>query len=246
MATANPAMSEAVWQRAGAAETPTRVMTIQGTALKTALLTLILLATATFAWTKAAAGSQLSYGLLLGGGIGGFIVAMVTIFAPKVSPFTGPIYAALQGLLLGSISVAFETVYPGIVIQAVGLSVGVLAVMLFLYGTRIIRVTRKLAIGIIAATGAIFLVYLVDIVISFFGRRVPFVHEGGAWGIGFSVLVVGIAAFNLLLDFDFIEKGVQQQAPRFMEWYGGFSLMVTLIWMYLEILRLLAKIRGNR
>jgi uncharacterized YccA/Bax inhibitor family protein len=183
---------------------------------------------------------------LIAGGIGGFITALITIFIPKVSPFTAPIYAALEGLVLGAISALFEAMYSGIVIQAVGLTVGVLAVMLFLYGTRIVKVTAKFRIGVIVATGAICLVYLVDIVLSFFSVRMPFIHESGPVGIVFSLVVVVIAAPNLILDFDFIEQGVRQQAPKYMEWYGGFSLLVTLVWLYREILGLLAKIRGSR
>jgi uncharacterized YccA/Bax inhibitor family protein len=247
MATANPAMSESVYLRSGRADTYGTVMTLPGTALKTALLVVILLATGAYAWTQAFTGSpQLTYGLMIGGGLGGLIVALVTIFVPRVSPFTAPLYAALQGLVLGAISAVFETMYKGIVTQAVGLTVGVLAMMLFLYGTRIIRATEKFKIGVIAATGAICLVYVVDIILSFFGTRVPFIHETGMAGIAFSVIVVIIAALNLILDFDFIEKGIQYQAPKYMEWYGGFSLLVTLVWMYLEILRLLAKMRGGR
>jgi uncharacterized YccA/Bax inhibitor family protein len=180
------------------------------------------------------------------GAIGGFVTALVTIFAPRLSPVTAPVYAALEGLLLGAISAVFEAQYPGLVIQAVGLSVGVLAVMLFVYGTGLIRATEKFTIGVVAATGAVCLVYLADVVVSWFGTRIPFIHEAGLVGVGFSLAVVVIAALNLILDFDFIERGVQQQAPKYMEWYGGFSLLVTLIWMYLEMLRLLAKLRGGR
>jgi uncharacterized YccA/Bax inhibitor family protein len=246
MATANPAMNEAVYRRAGRADTLTTRMTLQGAVVKTALLVVILLVAAAYTWSQAIAGStSVTYGLLIAGSIGGFITALVTIFVPKVSPATAPIYAALEGLVLGAISAVFETLYPGIVIQAVGLSIGVLAVMLFVYGTGIIRATEKFKIGVVAATGAICLVYLVDIVISWFGTRLPFIHEAGPVGIGFSLVVVVIAALNLILDFDFIEQGVRLRAPKYMEWYGGFSLLVTLVWMYLEILRLLAKLRGG-
>ena len=246
MATANPAMNEAVYRRIGPTAFPAQAMTIQGTVLKTAILVVILLATAAYTWSQAVAGATaVAYGLLIAGSIGGFIVALVTIFNPKASPFTAPLYAALEGLVLGAISAVFETIYPGIVIQTLGLSIGVLVVMLFLYGTGIIRATEKFKIGVIAATGAICLVYLVSMVVSLFGSRVPFIHESGPIGIGFSLVVVVIAALNLILDFDFIEQGVNQQAPKYMEWYGGFSLLVTLIWMYLEILRLLAKLKGN-
>jgi uncharacterized YccA/Bax inhibitor family protein len=246
MATGNPAMSEAVYRRVGHVGFSTDAMTVQGTVLKTAILVMILLATGAFSWAQAVGeATTLAYGLLIAGSIGGFIVALVTIFNPKISPFTSPIYAALEGLVLGAISAVFETIYPGIVIQAVGLSIGVLAIMLFLYGTGIIRATEKFKIGVIAATGAICLVYLVSFVVSLFGSHIPYIHDSGPVGIGFSLVVVVIAALNLILDFDFIEQGVRQQAPKYMEWYGGFSLLVTLIWMYLEILRLLAKLRGN-
>jgi uncharacterized YccA/Bax inhibitor family protein len=247
MATSNPAMNEAVYLRSGRAETSVNAMTLQGTVGKTAILLLILLVAAGYTWSQAINGSMnVAYGLLLAESIGGFVVALLTIFKPNLSPITAPIYAALEGLLLGAISAVFEANYPGIVIQAVGLCIGVLAVMLFLFGTGVIRATEKFKIGLIAATGAICLVYLVDMIASFFGTHLPFIHESGALGIGFSLVVVVIAALNLILDFDFIERGVQQQAPKYMEWYGGFSLLVTLIWMYLEILRLLAKMRGSR
>jgi uncharacterized YccA/Bax inhibitor family protein len=247
MATANPAMNEAVYQRAGRAESMTGVMTLQGTVLKTAVLVAILLAAAGYTWTQTQAGAvELAYGLLAVGGIGGFIMAMVTIFFPKASPFTAPIYAGLEGLLLGGISVAVNQQFPGIALQALGLTVGVLVIMLFLYGTGIIRATEKVKIGIIAATGAICLVYLATMILGLFGIAIPYIHGSGPIGIGFSVVVVIIAALNLVLDFDFIEQGVARQAPRYMEWYGGFSLLVTLVWMYLEILRLLAKIRSSQ
>jgi uncharacterized YccA/Bax inhibitor family protein len=246
MATANPAMSEAVYRRAGLAAAPAQAMTVRGTALKSAVLVAILLATAAYTWSRAATGSTAAaYGLLVAGALGGFLVALVTVFVPRASPFTAPAYAALEGLVLGTISAVAEAAYPGIVIQAVGLSVGVLAVMLFVYGTGIIRATAKFKIGVVAATGAVCLVYLADIVLSFFGTRLPFIHETGPLGIGFSLVVVVIAALNLILDFDFIEQGARQEAPKFMEWYGGFSLLVTLVWMYLEILRLLAKLRSR-
>jgi uncharacterized YccA/Bax inhibitor family protein len=245
MASANPAMNEAVYQWAGHALEASSVMTLEGTVLKTGGLLFILGVAAVYTWSQAMAGSSLTYGLLMGGALGGFVTAMLTIFMPKVSPFTAPLYAALEGLLLGAISAAFEARYHGIAIKAVGLSVGVLAVMLFVYGTGVIRVTEKFKIGVVAATGAICLVYIVDMVASLFGAHLPYIHESGYIGIGFSLAVVVIAALNLVLDFDFIERGVQLGAPKYMEWYGGFSLLVTLVWMYLEILRLLSKVQGG-
>jgi uncharacterized YccA/Bax inhibitor family protein len=175
--------------------------------------------------------------------IGGFVLAIVTVFKPKIARFTGPLYAAAMGLLMGAISAAFEVQYDGIVLQAISLTVAVFAIMLVLYSTRTIKVTDRLRTTVMVATGAIALVYLVSIVLSFFGTTVPMIHDAGPVGILFSLVVVGIASFNLLLDFDFIERGVAAGAPRYMEWYGAFGLMVTLIWLYLEILRLLAKLR---
>jgi uncharacterized YccA/Bax inhibitor family protein len=249
MATANPAMNEAVYQRAGLADSPGNAMTLQGTVVKTFLLLIILIVPAVYTWSlmlpEATTVPTSVYGLLLVGTIGGCITAFVTIFAPRVAPYTAPLYAALQGLVLGGVSAFFETVYPGIAFEAVSLTIATLVLMLMIYGMGIIRATQRFKIGIVAATGAICLVYLVDLVVSFFGIRLPFIHETGWIGIGFSLFVVVIAALNLVLDFDFIEQGVKQEAPKYMEWYGGFSLLVTLIWLYLEVLRLLAKMRGR-
>jgi uncharacterized YccA/Bax inhibitor family protein len=173
----------------------------------------------------------------------GFGVAILTVFKPAWARITAPLYALIQGVVLGAISHLYELMWDGIVLQAIGLTIGVFAVMLFIYSTRIIRVTNKLRTGIIAATGAIVLVYLVDIVLMLFGADIPFIHEGGTFGILFSLAVVGVAAFNLMLDFDLVEQGVARQWPKHMEWYAGFGLMVTLVWLYLEMLRLLGKLR---
>ena len=181
--------------------------------------------------------------------IGAFIVAIglaiLTIVKPKLARFSGPLYAVAEGLVVGAISKLYEVQYDGIVLQAVGLTIGVFVVMLVLYATGTIKVTEKLRTGIIAATGAVFLVYAVSIVLRLFGSGVPMIHEAGPVGIGFSLLVVGIAAFNLLLDFDFMERGVRMGAPRYMEWYAGFGLILTLVWLYLELLRLLSKLRSR-
>jgi uncharacterized YccA/Bax inhibitor family protein len=244
MPTANPAMNESIYQRAGIADTA-GVMTLDGTVLKTGILTCILVGGAVVNWSPGVSGTPLSTGLLIGGSIGGMILAFLTIFMPRVSPYTAPLYAGLEGLALGGISSVFERSYPGIAIQAVGLTFGVLIVMLGIYATRIIRVTQRFRIGVAAATGGVFLVYVVSWVASLFGAHIGFIDQPSLVGIGFSLVVVGIAALNLILDFDFIEQGVQRQAPKYMEWYGGFSLMVTLVWMYLEILRLLAKSRSR-
>ena len=163
---------------------------------------------------------------------------------------TAPIYAALEGVFLGALSqiieMRFHVRYPGIALQAVGLTAGVTFVMLFIYATGLIRVTDKLRSGIVMATGALCLFYLITMVMSFFGAQMPLVWSASPMGIGFSLLVVGLAAFNLLLDFDFIEKAAEYGAPKYMEWYGAFGLMVTLVWLYLEVLRLLRKLADQR
>jgi uncharacterized YccA/Bax inhibitor family protein len=182
---------------------------------------------------------------LIGAWIVGFVLAMVTIFKPKLARVTGPLYAVAEGLLVGGISHMYDAEYKGIVLQAVGLTIGVFITMLVLYATKAIRVTDKLRTGIIAATGAVMLVYLVDIVLRLAHHSVGFLHSAGPLGIGISLLIVGIAAFNLLLDFDFIDRGVRMGAPRYMEWYAGFGLVVTLVWLYLELLRLLSKLRSR-
>jgi uncharacterized YccA/Bax inhibitor family protein len=172
-----------------------------------------------------------------------FGVAILTVFKPAWARITAPIYALIEGVVLGAISHLYEIRWDGIVLQAVGLTIGVFAVMLFIFSTRIIRVTNRLRTGIIAATGAVFLVYLVNIIMNLFGADLPFIHDGGAFSILFSLAVVGIAAFNLLLDFDMVEQGVARQWPKHMEWYGAFGLLVTLVWLYLEMLRLLGNLR---
>ena len=182
---------------------------------------------------------------IIGAAIAGFVLARVTIFKPKFARVTAPLYAVAQGLFVGAISKLYEVRFDGIVLQAVGLTIGVFVMMLVLYATGTIRVTDKLRKGIFAATGAIMIVYLATIVARLFGADIPMIHDSGPVGIGFSLVVVGIASANLLLDFDFIERGVKMGAPRYMEWYGAFGLMVTLIWLYLELLRLLSKLRSR-
>jgi len=169
----------------------------------------------------------------------------VGIFKPATTPIAAPLYAVFEGLSLGVFSQIMQVRYPGIVINAMLLTFGVLALMLMLYTTRIIRVTDRLARGIFVATAAIALVYFVDIILGMFHVPVPFIHECGMIGIGFSLFVVGVAAFNLLMDFAVIENAVGSGSPRYLEWYCGMALLVTLVWLYLEILRLLAKLRGR-
>ncbi len=217
-------------------------MTINGTVNKTGLALLILIAAASWTWNMGLAG-EVPWGLIMVGGIGGLIVALVTVFKHTWAPYTTPVYAALKGIALGGISSVFELQYPGIVSQAVFLTFGTLGALLFAYRSGIIKATENFKLGVVAATGGIFLVYMLGFILSFFGTSVPLIHSSGTFGILFSLFVVVIAALNLVLDFDFIEEGAERGAPKYMEWYGAFGLLVTLVWLYLEILHLLAKLK---
>lgn len=241
MQTNNPAFSQNFAQNFDYAGTRSGTMTIQGTALKAMVLLAIVMATASFSWVQSEQ-ANMAPGLMIGGLIGGLVFFFITVFKPTAAPITAPLYSACEGLLLGVISRYAELKAPGIAIQAVGLTGAVTFLMLFFYTTGIIKVTGQLVTGIMAATGAIALLYLVSIVMSMFGAHIPFIGGSTPLGIGFSVFVVGLAAFNLLLDFDFIDRGSQAGLSKSMEWYGAFGLMVTLIWLYLEVLRLLQKI----
>jgi uncharacterized YccA/Bax inhibitor family protein len=222
-------------------------MTLTGTVNKTGILLICVVATAAWSWSRFfhAPASDTLFPLVAIGGIGGFIVAMVTIFKKEWSPITAPVYSLLEGLALGGISALFELRYPGIAMQAVGLTFATLFVLLMAYHTGLIRVTEKFKLGVVAATGGIAVFYLVQFVLGFFGVRFAAVNGSGVLGIGFSVVVVIVAALNLVLDFDFIENGVSTSAPKYMEWYGAFGLIVTLVWLYLEILRLLTKLNNR-
>jgi len=182
---------------------------------------------------------------MLGGLIAGTVLAFITIFAERFAGVTAPLYAVCEGLFLAGISLVFESQYPGIAPQAVALTFGVFVVMLGVYRSGLIKVTDKFRMGVVAATGGIALIYLVSIVLGLFGVNMPLIHSSGMFGILFSLFVVGIASLNLVLDFDFIERGAQAGAPKYMEWYGAFGLLVTLVWLYLEILRLLSKLRSR-
>lgn len=243
MTTSNPTLRADTFTRV-AFGGDTDVMTIRGTATKTFLLLALAAMSATFTWTQARSGAGM--GLMMLGVFGGFIVAMVLCFKQTWAPVLAPVYAVLEGLFLGGISAVFAARYGGIVFQAVAMTFGTLFALLAAYQSGYIRATEKFKLGVIAATGGIAVVYLVSMVLGFFGVQIPGIFGSGAVGIGFSVVVVVIAALNLVLDFDLIERGAQAGAPKYMEWYGAFSLMVTLVWLYLEILRLLAKLKDNR
>lgn len=245
MRTANPALNGGTFEgfETVAAD---NAMTLQGTVTKTGVLLLGVVLTAGFTWTMFyQQGAQAVYPWIIGGAIGGLVVALITTFKKEVAPYTAPIYALLEGLFLGGVSALFEQAYPGIVPQAVGLTFGTLGALLLVYTSRIIKPTQNFRLGLAAATGGIFLLYLTSFVMGMFGVHIPFIHQSGWIGIAFSLFVVIIAALNLVLDFDFIESGVEGGAPRYMEWYAAFGLLVTLVWLYLEILRLLAKLRAK-
>jgi uncharacterized YccA/Bax inhibitor family protein len=249
--TSNPALGSKTFQDAatrygGAIDVANR-MTLNGTVNRTGILLICAFATAAYTWRAFMQTHDPAdvTGLLMVGVFGGFITAMVTIFKQSWAPITAPIYALLEGLFLGGLSAFFELRYPGIAIQAVGLTFGTLLTMLVLYSSGLIKVTNKLRIGIIAATGGIALFYLGEMILSFFHIQFVTINGSGPIGIAFSLFVCTIAALNLVLDFDFIEQGVNAGAPKFMEWYGAFGIMVTLVWLYLEILRLLSKLRSR-
>jgi uncharacterized YccA/Bax inhibitor family protein len=245
MRTSNPALNDQAFRGAGVAIG--EPMTLQGTVNKTGVLLLCVIATAAWTWNifMHSHSQESAMSLAMVGGIGGFIVALVTIFKKTWAPVTAPIYALLEGLVLGGISAMFELHYPGIAIQAVSLTFGTLAVLLLVYRSGLIPVTQNFKLGVVAATGGIALFYFVTIILGFFGVHFTTINGSGPIGIGFSVFVVIIAALNLVLDFDFIENAVGAGAPKYMEWYAAFGLMVTLIWLYFEILRLLSKLRSR-
>ncbi len=246
----NPALKESTFLDLGSGAIvrgSDDVMTMNGTVHKTGLMLLLCVLTAAFAWSQVStpAGIVGAGPYLWGGLIGGLVLALVTIFKKEWSPISAPLYALVEGFFLGAISAQFNYMYDGIVLQAVLLTFGTLFAMLFAYRSGLIKATEKFKMGVAAATGGIFLVYLASMVLGFFGVQIPLIHESGIVGIGFSLFVVVIAALNLVMDFDFIETGVEKGAPKYMEWYGAFGLIVTLVWLYVEFLRLLSKLQSR-
>jgi uncharacterized YccA/Bax inhibitor family protein len=244
MRTANPALSGSTFSKVETGAT--NAMTLQGTVNKTGLLLMILLVPAAYTWNATLANPGSSGMFITLGAIAGIIFCLITIFKMTWSPITAPLYAAAQGVFLGALSAQFNTLYNGIVLQAVLLTCGTLLALLGTYSMRLIRATENFKLGVVAATGGIFLVYLATWILGFFGIQIPYIHGSGLVGIGFSVFVVVIAALNLVLDFDFIENGCAKGAPKYMEWYASFGLLVTLVWLYVSILRLLAKLADRR
>ncbi|MGH8138716.1 MAG: Bax inhibitor-1/YccA family protein [Steroidobacteraceae bacterium] len=220
-------------------------MTLQGSINKSFLLLVVLLAGALWPWSQYLAtgdASVVSTSVLIGA-VGGLVLALIISFRPPMAPYLALPYAALEGLAIGGISALLERRYPGIAIQAVGLTFGVLAAMLLAYKMRLIRATERFRAIVIGATGAIALVYVLSMVLGLFHINVPVLNEATPLGIVVSLVIVGVAALNLVLDFDLIESGVARGSPRYMEWYAAFGLLVTLVWLYMEILRLLGKVR---
>jgi uncharacterized YccA/Bax inhibitor family protein len=250
MKTSNPALGDKTFrnlnggQYGGLVDAADR-MTLSGTVNKTALLLICALATASWTWHQFLQSNdpQDVMVLMVVGMIGGLIFGLVTSFKKEWAPVTAPIYALLEGLMLGGLSALLDSRYHGIGIEAVSLTFGTLFVLLMAYRSGLIKVTAKFRLGVVAATGGIFFFYLAQMLLGFAGIRFASINGSGLMGIGFSLIVVAVAALNLVLDFDFIEQGVQMGAPKYMEWYGAFGIMVTLVWLYIEILRLLAKMQ---
>lgn len=246
MRSGNPTLSdEAFKQRAGA--TGER-MTLNGTVNKTGILLFIAAICAALPWRLLMQNNPMASMMMpmaTGAAVVGFILALIISFKAHTAPYLAPIYAAAEGVFLGAISAVFEMRYPGIVLQAMALTFGTLGCLLLAYKSGLIRASENFKLGIIAATGAVAVLYLVNFVMSFFGSGMGFISAPTPIGIGFSIVVVAIAALNLVLDFDFIERGVANGSPKYMEWYGAFGLVVTLVWLYLEILRLLSKLRSK-
>ncbi len=242
--TSNPALNEKTFENR--VLVGGEAMTLQGTVNKTGFLLLCAVAAAAWTWWLARTRPEAVSLCVFGGLIGGLVFALVTIFKREWAPLTAPIYALCEGLALGGISAVLNHVYSGIVVQALGLTGAVTAVMLLLYTLGAIRATPKFTIGVIAATGGIFLFYMIDLVMGFFGHHVSLLYSNGPWGVAISVFIVIVAALNLILDFDFVETGVYAGVAKYMEWYGAFGIMVTLVWMYIEVLHLLSALRSQR
>ncbi|MEO6154693.1 MAG: Bax inhibitor-1/YccA family protein [Thermomonas sp.] len=252
MRSGNPALKESTFLDLGTGtvvRNDSGAMTLNGTVNKTGILLLLTVITATFAWSQTITPSgEIAAGAgvyLWGGAIGGLVLALITVFKKTWSPVTAPLYAVVEGFFLGAISAIYNAQFQGIVMQAVMLTFGIMFALLFAYRSGLIKATENFKLGVVAATGGVALIYLATIVLGLFGINIPFIHESGLIGIGFSLVVVVIASLNLVLDFDFIEKGVEVGAPKYMEWYGAFGLMVTLVWLYLELLRLLSKLQSR-
>lgn len=246
MRTANPTLTDSTFEEVIDDHLADGAMTLDGTVHKCLGLILLTMVSAAYSWNVYGNDPATGWIWMAVGMGGGLVVALVTIWQKPWSQFTGPLYAILEGLALGAISSSFDTQYPGIAGQAVSLTFGTLFSLLLAYKTSIIKPSENFKLGVVAATGAIFLVYLLSFLLSFFGMR-PVVNESTGWlSVAISGFIVIVAALNLVLDFDFIEQGVAQGAPRYMEWYAAFGLLVTLVWLYVEMLRLLSRLADRK
>jgi uncharacterized YccA/Bax inhibitor family protein len=242
----NPTLSEGRFRDTVINIGSSEAMTVRGTLNKFGFMLIMLMGTAFYSWKEVANFGENIMGLVLGGAIGGFVVALVMIFKKEWAKFLAPLYALLEGLFIGAVSAMYEASFPGLVANAVGLTFGVGVSMYFLYSFRIIKATERFKSVVMTATMGIAIFYFLVWILSMFGiNNMSFLHEGSTFGILFSLGVVVIAALNLILDFDMIEQGAAAGAPKYMEWYGAFGLMVTFVWLYLEILRLLSKISSR-
>ncbi|SFI01918.1 MULTISPECIES: Bax inhibitor-1/YccA family protein [unclassified Bacillus (in: firmicutes)] len=234
MRSSNPMLKKDAFRKEGVS---TSAMTIGGTVGKTFIMLILLLGTSVYAYMQMIQ-NKMQMSVLIGALIFAFIISLVSIFVPRISPITAPIYAAVEGILLGSISAVYTMRFGDfIILHAVLLTISILLAMLVLYATRVVKVTDKFRTGVMAATFGIMIMYLIVLALQLFGVPVPFLHQGGTIGMIVSAVIIVVAALNLMLDFDFIEGGARSGAPKYMEWYGAMGLMMTLVWLYLEILR---------
>lgn len=242
----NPTLSEKIFSKTLNAN-DSQLMTVRGTMAKFGFLLLMVLAGAVFTWQSQ---PETMMTFLWVGLIGGLITSMVIIFKPNIAGYIAPAYGILEGFFLGAISAIFNNYfakkYPGLILQAVGLTFGVAIAMFLLYNFKIIKPTQKLKSIIVTATTGIAIFYLITLVLRLFHVNMPFMYDSSALGIGISLFVIAIAALNLILDFDMIEQGASMGAPKYMEWYGAFGLLVTIVWLYIEILKLLSRFANNR
>ncbi|NQY67156.1 MAG: Bax inhibitor-1/YccA family protein [Flavobacteriales bacterium] len=241
MKSSNPILNE---KRFNIDVADSQLMTMNGTVNKIGIMGLLVLASAYYTWDMVSNTGEMPLSWAIGGAIGGFIVSLIIVFKAHLAPLLAPIYAVLEGLFLGAISAVFEGIYPGIVFNAVGLTFTILFSLLFLYKSGLVKVTEKFKSIAMIGAGGLMMFYFLSFMLSMFGiGDMGIMHGNSLMSIGFSLVVVGLASMFLMMDFDFIEKSVENKAPQYMEWYAAFGLMVTLIWLYMEILRLLSKLR---
>lgn len=244
--TGNPGLNEKTFASLPRVGIGVQGMTLKGTIDKSFLLLIVLMVAALWPWSQMASGDvQAVSSTMILGALGGFVLALIISFKATLAPYLSIPYAALEGLAVGGLSAILEQRYPGIAIQAVGLTFGVLAVLLIAYRMRLLRVTAQFRAIVIGATGGIALLYLATWILGLFHVAVPVLYAATPLGIGISLVIVAVAALNLVLDFDLIERGVAGGAPKYMEWYSAFGLILTLVWLYIELLRLLSKVRRN-